>query len=120
MIRKRILPLLLALALLVFSGCSQPQPQPILPDLDSSQITQVSMLINDMNPTRYPPLSQEEIQQTLTWLEELEGVPQSDPKTEHYIGMPTLYRFTQKDGIELYLIFEEGKNYNLVLQIQNS
>ncbi len=120
MIRKRILPLLLALALLVFSGCSQPQPQPILPDLDSSQITQVSMLINDMNPARYLPLSQEEIQQTLTWLEELEGVPQSDPKTEHYIGMPTLYRFTQKDGSEFYLIFEEGKNYNLVLQIQNS
>ncbi len=56
----------------------------------------------------------------MTWLEELEGVPQSDPKTEHYIGMPTLYRFTQKDGSEFYLIFEEGKNYNLVLQIQNS
>ncbi len=80
MIRKRILPLLLALALLVFSGCSQPQPQPILPDLDSSQITQVSMLINDMNPARYLPLSQEEIQQTLTWLEELEGSPKATPK----------------------------------------
>ena len=118
---KKFLALLLGTVLSAFllAGCS-PQPEAVYPEFDASQVEEVAVCSDSLNPPGYTALPQEEAQNTVTWLVELTGVRQNNPKPELQVGTPVIFRFTQTDGSRFYLIFHGGENYNLTLQTQDS
>lgn len=97
---KRILPLLLSLALLAFplAGCS-PQPEPVFPDPDTTQIT--SGEVHNWSSSYWTEMTQEDVARMGPLLQALTGTPLPDAQPEPITGGTPTVRITLADGNQL-------------------
>ncbi len=115
--KKAIVLLFSALLLsLPLSGCSQAQPEPVFPELDTAEILYAEVPYRDSVPQ---PLSQEDLEEIVTEMQGLEGVYRGStpPETVHVAteGVPML-RLCLMDGRELSVSFLEKTEVNVILR----